>query len=108
MASLLADVDALPAAQPKQPMLSVLISEEMRPMILAAARARRMSPAAYARRALYALACFDTGRDLHDVLARDPRITRENGSRALDPAGTIFGDWEIGSLISWKEPDDGA
>lgn len=73
-------------------------------MVHEAARARRMTSAAYMRRAALAFAAHDLGLPLSDALERDPRVTRETGFSVRDPEGTKFGHWEIEGLVD--EPRD--
>lgn len=63
-----------------------------------AARARGMSPTGYARRAIYAMACFDLEIPVKEAFLRDPRVTRETGLGVVDPDGTGFGPWQITGL----------
>ncbi len=68
-------------------------------ILLQAARARRMSVAAYVRRSALAMASHDLGIPITEAFARDSRVTRETGYSVDDPAGTKFGLWEIERLV---------
>lgn len=67
--------------------------------IVRAAKARRLSLAAYVRRAAYAMAAHDLGLPLSDLIDRDPRMSRDTGFAVEDPDGTKFGPWEIERLV---------
>lgn len=74
-------------------------------VVLQAAKARRMSVAAYARRAAMAMAAHDLHLPLTEVVERDPRISRENGFTLDVPLDKpTFGLWEIERLIG-EEPE---
>jgi hypothetical protein len=97
--SLLADIDALPRSRAGMNVdIRLEIPEGPHSILLAAARARRLSTAAFIKRAAYAMACFDLGFPLSDALTRDPRVSRENGFAVTDPDGVKFGQWEIEAL----------
>lgn len=100
--TLRAEIAALPARKTSDPAMSTAISVDMlRPayaIVIEAAKARRMSVPAYIRRAAYAFAAHDLEIDLLDVLARDPRLTRDSGFPIVDPEGTKLGVWKIAGL----------
>lgn len=73
--------------------------------VVLASQARKMSLAAYVRRATYAMAAHDLGLPLSDLLERDPRVTRETGFAIDDPDGVKFGHWEIERLIGEADHD---
>lgn len=64
-----------------------------------AAKIRRLSPAAYMRRAVLAMVAHDLELPLSDLIERDPRMSRESGFAVEDPQGTKFGQWEIERLV---------
>lgn len=68
-----------------------------------AAKRRRMSRAAYVRRAVYAMVAYDLGLPVTDLLQRDPRVARETGLGISDPDGTKFGSWQIESMAGQEE-----
>jgi hypothetical protein len=63
--------------------------------IKAAAKRRRLSIPAFIRRAAYAVAAMDLDIPVGELLARDPRCTRDTGLRVDDPQGIRFGSWEV-------------
>lgn len=107
--SVLAAIAALPARRTSDRPDSVKATTDFLAgaygIVVEASRIRRMSIAAYIRRAAYAMACFDLGIPLEDALSRDPRVTRETGFAVDDPDGVKFGPWEIDAL---KGTDDDA
>lgn len=100
--SLLAEIDALPAARGNRRRDVVVIQTDARgaahSVVLEAAKRRRLSIAAYVRRAAYAMAAYDLKIPLTEVLEIDSRMTRENGYAVDDPDGDKFGLWEIESI----------
>jgi len=100
--SLEADIDALPRARRSERVNAVRVEIDflLAPysIVRVAAQERRLSVAAFVRRATYAMACRDLGLPLSEALERDPRVARENGFGVNDPEGTIFGPWEIERL----------
>lgn len=73
--------------------------------VIAAAKARRMSVPAYVRRAAYAMAAHDLEIDVRELLARDPRVSRETNISIPDPDGTKFGSWVIIGLEGGRADD---
>lgn len=63
-----------------------------------AARSRKLTTAAYVRRAAYAMACHDLGLPIVEATSRDPRMTRHTGFMIDDPEAVKFGPWEIEKL----------
>lgn len=102
VASLLADIDALPATRRNRRRDIIPSDTDFLPraygVVLEAARVRRLSLAAYIRRAVYAMACHDLNLPLSEVLEIDPRMSRETGFPVDDPEGRKFGPWEIEKL----------
>ena len=101
--SIAAAIDGLPTAQQRRRPNVTPVSTDFLPgglgVIVKAAKARRLSLSAYVRRAAYAMAARDLGLPLVDVLARDPRMSRDTGFSVDDPDGTKFGPWEIEGLV---------
>lgn len=104
--SLLAAIAALPEARTSDRPEVIKAHTDFLPgafgIVVEAAKDRKMSLAAYIRRAAYAMACHDLELPLSDAITRDPRVTRETGYPIDDPDGVKFGPWEIDSL---KEVD---
>lgn len=102
VASLLADIDALPARRTSRKPGAVKAQTDFLDsafdIVVQAALDRRVSIPAYLRRSAYAMACFDLEIPLSEVLARDPRMARNTGLSVPDPDGTRFGSWEIEKL----------
>lgn len=73
-------------------------------LLLKAAAARRLAPAAYARRAIMAMVCHDLKMPLAQAVREDPRMARETGYPIRDDDGFAFGAWEILALV----PQEGA
>lgn len=100
--SLMADIDALPRARRSDRPDSVRIETDFLidpySAVREAAAERRLSVPAFVRRAAYAMAAHDLGIPVAHLIARDPRVARENGFGVDDPAGMIFGSWEIAAL----------
>lgn len=98
--SILADVAALPeSAERSDVTQGTTMAPEVHKMLVKRARERRISPASYVRRATMAMLAVDLGIPFSDLLALDPRMTRETGYAVTDPDGTAFGPWEIESLV---------
>ena len=99
VASLLADIDALPARRSSLRLEAIKVQTDFidsaYDIVVQAASDRRISIPAYLRRAAYAMACFDLEIPLSEALARDPRMARNTGLSVPDPEGTRFGSWEI-------------
>lgn len=108
VASLLADIDALPRSRRNDRPGTVRVDTDLMisvySIVREAAKVRRITVAAYMRRAAMAMACHDLGLDLSEALTRDPRVSRDTGFATTDPEGTIFGPWEIERL---RGEDDG-
>lgn len=67
--------------------------------IQAAAQARNMTMAAYARRALMAFVCADLGLDWDEVMKNEPKFHPYNQDGPAEfKAGTGHGKWQIESL----------
>lgn len=100
------DVDRLPTSAARDDERSVQTSLRLPVfrLLLQASRQRRVSPAAYARRAIMAMVCRDLGIRLSVALREDPRMARETGYPIRDDDGTAFGPWEILALV----PQEGA
>lgn len=108
--TLMAEIDALPRSRSNRRADVVPIQTDARmgaySVIVEAAKRRRLSAAAFVRRAAFAMAAHDLGLPLSEVLEIDSRMTRENGFAVDDPDGTKFGPWEIAALVG--EASDGA
>jgi hypothetical protein len=108
--SLLAAIAALPERRTTDRPGTVKASTDFLPgaygIVVEAAKGRRMSLAAYLRRAAYAMACHDLDLPLSDALSRDPRVTRESGFAVDDEEGVKFGPWERGSLKGVEDAID--
>lgn len=102
--SILAELDAVPTSSDGTFLTQVDCLSSAHAMVVKAARARRMSTAAYMRRAAYAMAANDLGVPVTAVLERDPRVSRETGVVFQDPKGVRFGSWQILGLAG--DPDD--
>lgn len=109
-ASLKAAIDALPARRVSQATDAIKSQTDFifgaYGIVVEAARGRRLSVAAYIRRAAYAMACHDLGIPLSEALERDPRMARETGFAVADPDGTKFGRWEIAALVGEEVSPD--
>lgn len=101
-ATLRAEIAALPAkkngTRPDAVALGADVLRPAYPLIVEAARARRMSVQAYVRRAALAFATHDLEIPFQAALDRDARVTRETGFALIDADGSRFGPWEIESL----------
>lgn len=101
-AALRANVADLPEQRARPRPEAVAMSPDFLPgaygAIVKAANARKLSPTSYVRRAALALAAFDLDIPLTDLLARDPRMSRQTGFGVDDPDGVKFGPWEIDGL----------
>lgn len=97
-----ADVDALPERRSTTPKDSTKVTVDFRGgvygFLLEAARSRRLSVAAYVRRATMAMVAHDIGAGVRALTRLDPRMSRENGFGVSDPEAEIFGPWEIKEL----------
>lgn len=100
--SILAEVEDLPESRTSRPQGAFTVTADFLPgasgAIIKAAGLRRLSAAAFVRRAALAMAAHDLDIPLSDLLARDPRMSRQGGFPVDDPAGIRFGAWEIESL----------
>lgn len=103
-----ADVASLPSSggEPGERSATTTFRLPVFRMLLEASRQRRLSPAAYVRRATMAMICHDLGVPLSEAVKHDPRMSRENGYPVLDESGTGFGPWEIDSLMPLPESAD--
>lgn len=101
-AALRANVADLPDQRARPRADAVAVAADFLPgaygAIVKAANARRLSPTSYVRRAALALAAHDLDIPLTDLLARDPRMSRQTGFGVDDPDGVKFGPWEIDGL----------
>lgn len=108
---LLAEIAAIPARRTTMADDAIKVQVDFldtaHGIVAIAARMRRMSVAAFIRRAAYAMACHDLDIPLSDALTRDPRVARENGFPVSDPEGRIFGRWEIEKLVGEEAESDG-
>ena len=110
--SLRAAINALPASRRNGRAEAILATTDFLPgtmgIVIEAAKGRRLSVAAYLRRAALAMACHDLQIPLSEALTRDPRVTRETGYAVEDPDGVRFGAWEIERLVGEGVSDDGS
>lgn len=107
-ASTLADVDALPASRTPRRDELVGATTDFRVgaygAVLEAARGRKVTLAAYIRRAAYAMAAHDLGIGLQELTTRDERMANARGFSVADPDGDRFGEWEIDLLRGEERP----
>jgi len=100
--SLQAELADVPAQQGSSRAASIPVSTDYLPgaygAVVTAAKARKLSTAAYVRRAALAMAAFDLEIPLIQLLERDPRMSRETGLPVSDPRGRRFGPWVITGL----------
>lgn len=102
-----ADVAAMPQAKTDRIGLNHITTDFRQAaygMLAGAARMRRLSLAAYVRRATLAMVAYDLGIDFRQLLEVDPRVSRETGFPVNDPDGTLFGPWAIAALETEAEP----
>ena len=105
-ASIRAAIDALPMPTDLSGdrTVSLSVPEATWVLLRRAAVEREISPAAYARRAMYAMVAHDLGVPVTLLLADDPSVARYTGAAILDPEGVKFGSWQIEGLVGDDRP----